>query len=195
MFLNYLLDCLPAAVLQFDNDKVNELHVRTCVARTVKLSDYTGKNKGVRTLFQDRGRGLYADPGEPARITRLTADSCAVFGNRTKCRLGIVDLWQFISLPSLASCAKLWRHNRSWNAESMMSMSVVPTDNRGSFRHPPALPDCWASSGKPSKSPGFSRVSQSHNLVGIVDKSHQPPPRYAPPPAYQHLANVCNNFK
>ena len=100
VFLNYLLDCLPAAVLQFDNDKVNELHVRTCVARTVKLSDYTGKNKGVRTLFQDRGRGLYADPGEPSRITRITADNCAVFGNRTKCRLGIVDLAIF--LPSVA---------------------------------------------------------------------------------------------
>ena len=41
VFLNYLLDCLPAASLRFDSDKVEQLHVRTCVARNVKLSDYT----------------------------------------------------------------------------------------------------------------------------------------------------------
>ena len=41
VFLNYLLDCLPAAVLQFDGDQVKELHVRTCVARNVKLEDFT----------------------------------------------------------------------------------------------------------------------------------------------------------
>jgi tetratricopeptide (TPR) repeat protein len=41
VFLNYLLDCLPAAVLEFDGDSVRQLCVRTCVARTVKLADYT----------------------------------------------------------------------------------------------------------------------------------------------------------
>ena len=41
MFLNYLLDCLPAAVLDLSDDKVEQLCVRTCVARNVKLADYT----------------------------------------------------------------------------------------------------------------------------------------------------------
>lgn len=41
VFLNYLLDCLPAAVIQLDGDDVKELHVRTCVARNVKLEDFT----------------------------------------------------------------------------------------------------------------------------------------------------------
>jgi hypothetical protein len=44
VFLNYLLDCLPAAVLRFEGDKVQQLHVRTCVARNVKLGDYTDLN-------------------------------------------------------------------------------------------------------------------------------------------------------
>ena len=57
VFLNYLLDCLPAAVLQFDGDKVKELHVRTCVARTVKLSDYTDL-----TVEQLRKRVAAGDP-------------------------------------------------------------------------------------------------------------------------------------
>src|SRR5438874_1290954 len=41
VFLNYLLDCLPAAVLEFDGDAVRQLYVRTCVARNVRLADYT----------------------------------------------------------------------------------------------------------------------------------------------------------
>jgi tetratricopeptide (TPR) repeat protein len=41
VFLNYLLDCLPAAVLEFDGDQVKQLCVRTCVARNVRLQDYT----------------------------------------------------------------------------------------------------------------------------------------------------------
>jgi len=41
VFLNYLLDCLPAAVLNLEEEQVRELHVRTCVARSVKLADYT----------------------------------------------------------------------------------------------------------------------------------------------------------
>jgi hypothetical protein len=44
VFLNYLLDCLPAAVLRFEGDEVQQLHVRTCVARNVKLGDYTDLN-------------------------------------------------------------------------------------------------------------------------------------------------------
>jgi hypothetical protein len=41
VFLNYLLDCLPAAVLQFDEDTVKQLCVRTCVARNIRLEDFT----------------------------------------------------------------------------------------------------------------------------------------------------------
>jgi tetratricopeptide (TPR) repeat protein len=41
VFLNYLLDCLPAAVLELDGDDVRQLCVRTCVARNVRLADYT----------------------------------------------------------------------------------------------------------------------------------------------------------
>lgn len=41
VFLNYLLDCLPAAVLELDGDDVRQLCVRTCVARNVKLADHT----------------------------------------------------------------------------------------------------------------------------------------------------------
>jgi tetratricopeptide (TPR) repeat protein len=41
VFLNYLLDCLPAAALQWDGEQVQQLHVRTCVGRNVNLADYT----------------------------------------------------------------------------------------------------------------------------------------------------------
>lgn len=41
MFLNYLLDCLPAAILEKDGDQIKQLCVRTCLARTVKLADHT----------------------------------------------------------------------------------------------------------------------------------------------------------
>ncbi len=41
VFLNYLLDCLPAAVLELEADKVKQLCVRTCVARNLNLENYT----------------------------------------------------------------------------------------------------------------------------------------------------------
>jgi tetratricopeptide (TPR) repeat protein len=46
VFLNYLLDCLPAAVLELPTEPVpfsgvKQLCVRTCVARNVNLEDYT----------------------------------------------------------------------------------------------------------------------------------------------------------
>ena len=41
VFLNYLLDCLPAAVLELDGDQVKYLCVRTCVARNVNLEHFT----------------------------------------------------------------------------------------------------------------------------------------------------------
>lgn len=57
VFLNYLLDCLPAAVLEIDDGRVKELHVRTCVARTVKLADYTDLTVG---QLQERAKS--SDP-------------------------------------------------------------------------------------------------------------------------------------
>lgn len=44
VFLNYLLDCLPAAVVRLDGEQVNQLCVRTCLARNVKLADFTDMN-------------------------------------------------------------------------------------------------------------------------------------------------------
>lgn len=41
VFLNYLLDSLPATVLKIDGDVVKQLYVKTCLARGVRLSDYT----------------------------------------------------------------------------------------------------------------------------------------------------------
>jgi tetratricopeptide (TPR) repeat protein len=56
VFLNYLLDCLPAAVLELKDDAVNELHVRTVVARGVRLTDYTDL-----TAEQLQERAKYTD--------------------------------------------------------------------------------------------------------------------------------------
>jgi tetratricopeptide (TPR) repeat protein len=41
VFLNYLLECLPAAVLEIDGDKLRQACVRTCVARNISLADHT----------------------------------------------------------------------------------------------------------------------------------------------------------
>ncbi len=60
VFLNYLLDCLPAAVLHFDGDAVRQLCVRTCVARKVRLADYTDLTAD--QLRQRANRAI----GEPA---------------------------------------------------------------------------------------------------------------------------------
>jgi tetratricopeptide (TPR) repeat protein len=41
VFLNYLLDCLPAAAVEADGQEVRELYVRTCLARGVNLAEFT----------------------------------------------------------------------------------------------------------------------------------------------------------
>jgi tetratricopeptide (TPR) repeat protein len=41
VFLNYLLDCLPAAALHLEGELVQQLCVRTCLARNVRLADVT----------------------------------------------------------------------------------------------------------------------------------------------------------
>ncbi len=66
MFLNYLLDCLPAAVLQFDGDAVQQLCVRTCVARSVRLAEYTDL-----TAEQLRQRARTLAGGDAGRRTAL----------------------------------------------------------------------------------------------------------------------------
>jgi tetratricopeptide (TPR) repeat protein len=46
VFLNYLLDCLPATVLEIDGDEVRQLCVRTCLARNIRLADRTDMSTG-----------------------------------------------------------------------------------------------------------------------------------------------------
>ena len=54
VFLNYLLDCLPAAVLELEGDAVQQLCVRTCVARNVKLA---GPHRHDRSsMLQERAK-------------------------------------------------------------------------------------------------------------------------------------------
>jgi len=57
VFLNYLLDCLPAAVLDVGEEEVKQLCVRTCVARGVKLADFTDMSLG---MLQERAKS--SDP-------------------------------------------------------------------------------------------------------------------------------------
>jgi hypothetical protein len=57
VFLNYVLDCLPAAALHVEGDQVRQLCVRICVARTVRLEDFTDL-----TARQLAERARSADP-------------------------------------------------------------------------------------------------------------------------------------
>jgi tetratricopeptide (TPR) repeat protein len=41
IFLNYLLDCLPATVLRLGGEEIQQLCVRTCLARGIQLNEYT----------------------------------------------------------------------------------------------------------------------------------------------------------
>jgi tetratricopeptide (TPR) repeat protein len=56
VFLNYLLDCLPATVLEVEGNEVRQLCVRTCLARGVRLEDHTDL-----TLDQLRERAQSTD--------------------------------------------------------------------------------------------------------------------------------------
>ncbi len=58
VFLNYLLDCLPAAVLELDGEAVRQLCVRTCVAQ-----------RAARGLYRPDG-GAAARAGAVERPTR-----------------------------------------------------------------------------------------------------------------------------
>jgi tetratricopeptide (TPR) repeat protein len=41
VFLNYVLDCLPAADLKVEDNTIRQLYVRTCLARNIDLAEYT----------------------------------------------------------------------------------------------------------------------------------------------------------
>ncbi len=66
VFLNYLLDALPAAVLRIKDGATSELCVRTCLARGVDLARHTGLN-----VEQLATRAASADPSERATLARL----------------------------------------------------------------------------------------------------------------------------
>ncbi len=66
VFLNYLLDCLPAAVLALDGEDVRQLCVRTCVARNVKLADYTDMPLN---LLQDKAKSTH--PGDRQELLEV----------------------------------------------------------------------------------------------------------------------------
>jgi tetratricopeptide (TPR) repeat protein len=109
VFLNYLLDCLPAAVLAFDGDTVRQLCVRTCVARNVRLADYTDltpqqlRERAKSTDSRVREEllevyGLFASeydyqpipaapPGSPARLSLPYDEFALEFGRQISKRL------------------------------------------------------------------------------------------------------------
>jgi tetratricopeptide (TPR) repeat protein len=65
VFLNYLLDCLPIAVFEVDDD-VRQLCVRTCLARGVDLREHTSLNPA-----QLRQRAASADPAERRELAEV----------------------------------------------------------------------------------------------------------------------------
>jgi tetratricopeptide (TPR) repeat protein len=101
VFLNYLLDCLPAAVLRFEGDKIQQLHVRTCVARSVKLGDYTdlsaeqlrkrakaGDPQAKQDLLEVYGLMASEYDYRPVEINKLPyGDFAAEYAHRTSNRL------------------------------------------------------------------------------------------------------------
>jgi len=84
VFLNYLLDCLPATVLKTDGDTVYQLCVRTCLGRGISLSEHTDltPDELIQYAGSDRWEdkesllslfGLFSsdyvyEPGDPAII-------------------------------------------------------------------------------------------------------------------------------
>jgi tetratricopeptide (TPR) repeat protein len=57
VFLNYVVDCLPAAVLELEGEQVKQLCVRTCVARNIRLEEHTDL-----TLAMLQARAKSAEP-------------------------------------------------------------------------------------------------------------------------------------
>ncbi len=101
VFLNYLLDCLPAAVLDWREEPIRQLCVRTCVARNVNLADYTDMSLAA---LQERAKsndpkakqellevyGLFASEYDyrPVEVSKLPyGDFALEFGRRLTKRL------------------------------------------------------------------------------------------------------------
>ena len=66
VFLNYVLDTLPAAVLRLDEGGASQLHVRTSLARGIDLRDFT---RLTAEEVQERARS--ADPARRAELVGL----------------------------------------------------------------------------------------------------------------------------
>jgi len=77
VFLNYLLDCLPAAVLDVGEEEVKQLCVRTCVARRVNLADFTDMSLG---MLQERAKS--SDP----RVRQELLECYGVFASEYEYR-------------------------------------------------------------------------------------------------------------
>jgi len=63
VFLNYLLDCLPAAVVRVEGDEVKQLCVRTCVGRNVNLAEHTDMSLAA---LRERAKMVAAGDGSAA---------------------------------------------------------------------------------------------------------------------------------
>jgi tetratricopeptide (TPR) repeat protein len=101
VFLNYVLDCLPAASLEINDESVRQLCVRICVARNVRLEDFTdlsAKQLAERALSANSSArqdllevyGLFASEYDyrPVDPTSLPLGAFALdFGRRTSARL------------------------------------------------------------------------------------------------------------
>jgi tetratricopeptide (TPR) repeat protein len=78
VFLNYLLDCLPAAVLEIDGDKTKQLCVRTCLARNVNLADFTDMSLG---QLQERAAIVAGGKGAVAGARRELLEVYGLFAS------------------------------------------------------------------------------------------------------------------
>ena len=98
VFLNYVLDCLPVAVLDFRDQAVKQLCVRTCLARGVNLEEYSdltledlaarasSRDARVRHELLDLSDLFVAEYDFRSRETRDLpyADFIGEFGNRQR---------------------------------------------------------------------------------------------------------------
>jgi tetratricopeptide (TPR) repeat protein len=66
VFLNYLLDCLPAAAFRVEGEEVRQLCVRTCLARGAEVSEYGG------TSIEELARlATSTDPADRQELLRV----------------------------------------------------------------------------------------------------------------------------
>jgi tetratricopeptide (TPR) repeat protein len=84
VFLNYLLDCLPPTVLRLEGEEVQQLCVRTCLARGVTLGDHT--DAGVEDLAR---WAKSSDPGEQAEFLALFSLFASDY---TYCPVALADI-------------------------------------------------------------------------------------------------------